>query len=89
MSEELSHNEKCRKIIESIISRCNVNTNEEGGWSIAFGPDWGGNSLTIFDSKGSHTHVGIIAEGGTTEELIDQLHDLLVNGRGLSWEGGA
>lgn len=54
---------------------------------VGFAPDWGGNSLTILYADGSHTHVGDTDD--TDDQLVEQLHALLCEGRGLSRAGGA
>jgi hypothetical protein len=77
--------EKCEEIFRNIVERCNK-ANEENPTApaIAFGPDWGGNALTIyFGAKmEDHTHVGW--GEGTFEKLIDGVHALLLEGKGLS-----
>lgn len=80
--------EKCEEIMKEILARCNKQYEESGStdWVVAFGPDWGDFSLTVFDSALGHSHVGQITEGGSFEELVTQTHDLLIKGRGLSWE---
>lgn len=77
---------KCAEILAFIVKTCNENMDFKGGGVpvIGFGPDWGGNSLTMY-TKGTHTHVGSVAEESDFATLIDQLHDRLINGRGLSW----
>ena len=83
---------KCRDIITAIVNRCNA-LEEKGIERIAVGftADWGGNSLTVHDGEYGHSHVGPIGldqidAPGSFDELVDQLHDLLVKGRGLSFE---
>jgi hypothetical protein len=50
---------------------------------IGFDPDcWGDNNWTVW-SGDSHTHVGV--PGGSFENLVDNLHSLLCERRGLSW----
>jgi hypothetical protein len=75
---------KCEEILRSIVAACNEVPDHKGGPVIGFAPDWGGHSLTVWKNS-SHTHVGNIADDGTFEQLIDQLHDMLLKGRGLSW----
>ena len=43
---------------------------------------FGANTLTIFKND-THSHVGL--PDGSFELLIDQLHALLIENRGLSW----
>lgn len=78
---------KCVDIVRAILERCNKRLDEgkDKDWVIAFGPDWGAFSLTIYDQERGHTHVGPIEESGTFEELVTQMHDMLTKGRGLSW----
>jgi len=66
---------KCREIVVAIRDICN----KEG--RITFEEDWGDNSLTI-SFHGGHTHAGF--PGGSEENLIDSLHDMFVENRGLS-----
>ncbi len=55
------------------------------GHTVSFEEDWGDNTITIFiDDK--HSHCGVPDENFTFEQLVYQLHELLVNGRGLSFE---
>ena len=54
---------------------------------VAFKADWGGNSLTVFDGNRGHSHIGSITEEyDTFENLVDQLYDLFIKGRSLSFE---
>jgi hypothetical protein len=79
---------KSEEILRAILAHCNSRLAAgEEEWAIAFGPDWGESSLTIYDPKHGHTHVGGVFPEDTFEELIDQLHAQLVQGRGLSWAG--
>lgn len=79
--------EKCEAIIRAIVDRANVrHASGKDEWAIAFGPDWGGFALTVYDPEKGHTHVGGIHEGSTFEHLVDSLHAQLTEGRGLSWE---
>ncbi len=75
---------KCEEILRSMLQTCNDSPDHKGGPLVGFSPDWGGHSLTVW-VRNSHSHVGNVSEDGTFEELIDQLHDLLLKGRGLSW----
>ena len=68
------------KTIESIVEICNT------GEHVHFEGDWGGPSLTIEMSCLGHTHIGLpIEDGGSIGFLINQLHNLLVKGEGLSF----
>lgn len=62
--------------LRRIVALCNE------GKRVSFEEDWGENTLTIF-VDGAHSHVG--SPGGTEEQLMRELHDLLCGGRGLSW----
>lgn len=77
--------EKCEAILRNIVKRCNdAEAKNPTAPAIAFGPDWGGNALTIYfgAEMQDHTHVGW--GEGTFEKLIDGVHDLLIEGQGLS-----
>lgn len=52
------------------------------GKTVSFSEDSGGNTLTV-SVNARHSHVG--THDCTLQELADQLHGLLVEGRGLSW----
>lgn len=59
------------------------------GDSITIAEDFGFGSGTVIDKDGAHTHIG--NDGCDDERLclvafVDGLYDLLVNGRGLSWQ---
>jgi hypothetical protein len=87
----MTTNEKSTAILKAILDICNKSLEEDPtadpmGRVVSLGPDWGGNALTIYVSN-SHTHVG--TPGGTFEQLVDQLHELLIEGRGLSWASPA
>jgi len=71
--EHLYH---ARRLIETIVKLCN------DGKRVSFSEDTGGNTLTV-SINARHSHVG--THECTTQELLDQLHGLLVEGRGLSW----
>lgn len=88
MADRKKTDRKCAEIMAYIVNQCNEEHMDAKGTKgplISFGPDWGGNSLTVY-KNGSHSHVGNVSDDGTFEQLIDQLHDLLIAGRGLSWE---
>jgi len=77
--------EKCEEILKNIVKRCNeAEAESPTAPAIAFGPDWGGNALTIyFGAKlEDHTHVGW--SEASFEKLIDGVYDLLLEGKGLS-----
>lgn len=80
--DTVTTSDKCREILEAIVAACG--DENEKSIRIGFGPDWGGNTLTVYRGY-DHTHVGDISAAGTFEALVDQLHDLLIKGRGLSW----
>jgi len=71
--EHLYH---ARRLIETIVKLCN------DGKRVSFAEDTGGNTLTV-SINARHSHVG--THECNTQELLDQLHGLLVEGRGLSW----
>ena len=52
------------------------------GKVITLEEDWGDNTLTI-EIDGAHSHCGV--NDGSFDTMIDHLHGLLVNGRGMSW----
>ena len=59
------------------------------GKSLTIADDWGFGSATVIDQDGAHTHIGHDGyedEQRGLEAFVDGLHDLLVNGRGLSWD---
>lgn len=71
--------EKSEAILREIVRRCNEAP--DGDNTIGFGPDcWGGNTLTIF-MEDSHTHAG--CPGESFEVLVNNLYNMLVNGKGL------
>ena len=68
---------RLRAVFEKILDIINENK------VIVLTEDFGGNTLTIeIDAK--HTHCG--SPSGTFEQLIDSLHGVLVDKKGLSWE---
>ena len=57
------------------------------GQPLTIAEDWGFGTATII-CDGSHTHVGYESDDDCMESLtafVYGLHNLLVNGRGLSW----
>jgi len=70
--------EKCKVILEKIIELANK------GEKIGFEEDWGGWTATITKGK-MHTHVGIPGKDGNFDIFVNNLYDLLVKGKGLSW----
>ncbi|MBK6553084.1 MAG: hypothetical protein IPP18_15275 [Rhodocyclaceae bacterium] len=57
------------------------------GKSLTIAEDWGFGSTTVIDQDGAHTHVGYDGyddEQRGLEALVDGLHSLLVEKRGLS-----
>jgi hypothetical protein len=67
-----------REIIQQILKLVNK------GHTVSFEEDWGGNTITVFiDDK--HSHCGVPDEDFSFEQLVYQLHELLLNGRGLSF----
>lgn len=61
------------------------------GKSLTIAEDWGFGSATVIDHSNAHTHVGYdghMDEQRGLESLVDGLHELLVNQRGLSWAAG-
>lgn len=83
--------EKCETILKNIVERCNdrlahpTDGSGSGERVVSFAPDWGGNSLTLYIDD-SHTHVGDSSDSFPFERLIDQLHDWLLEGKGLSFQ---
>lgn len=69
--------DECKDILKAIIDSVN------SGEPLTFDEDMGDNTITIATRK-AHTHCG--NPEATFDELIDSMHDLLVKGKGLSWE---
>jgi len=84
----MAQEDKAKAILEWIAQRANE------GLAVAFEHDCGGFSLTISVGCGfryassHHTHVGHPTQG-TLDDLVDQLHALLIQDRGLSWHPDA
>jgi hypothetical protein len=70
--------EKCKLILEKIVELANE------GKPIGFEQDFGGWTATIAKGK-MHTHVGIPGKDGNFDILVNNLYDLLIKGKGLSW----
>lgn len=80
----MTTDEKCAAILRNIVKRCNDDDDSDHGEpTVGFGPDWGGYSLTIHLGS-NHTHVGSADRDYTFEQMIDRLHDQLLEGHGLS-----
>ena len=79
--------EKCEEILKNIVERCNKDGEGPGSGKpvVSFAPDWGGNSLTLYIGE-DHTHVGDSSDEYPFERLVDQLHDQLLEGKGLSFQ---
>lgn len=79
--------EKCEEILRNIVKRCNEDGEGPGSGKqvVAFAPDWGGNSLTLYLGE-DHTHVGASDDDYPFEDLINCLHDRLLEGKGLSFQ---
>lgn len=77
------HYKRCEQILLDIVRRCNER--RDRGIAVGFAPDWGGNSLTVFMDD-SHTHVGGVGSSDDVsfEDLIERLHERLLDGKGLS-----
>jgi len=69
--------QKCELILRQMLEIVN------SGKSITLEEDFGNNTLTISIKDQGHTHVGV-PDGGF-DILVNHLHDLLLEGRGLSW----
>ena len=82
---ELTTDEKCRAIIEAIRDLCNKEEREDEDAVISFSRDWGGNSLTVEVKGQGHTHVGGPGEHYSFATLVDSLHGVLCEGRGLTF----
>jgi hypothetical protein len=67
-------NDKCRIVLERLVALCNTGKTNKEGLSIGFGPDWAGNSLTVF-YPATHTHIG--QPGGSFNDLVDSLMRIL------------
>jgi len=72
--------QKCEAILKQIVGLNQDINNKQG---VSFTPDWAGNSLTI-ETKDGHSHCG--DPDGSFKRLINELHSLLCEGRGLSFE---
>lgn len=72
----MTTSDKCEAIIRKVLELANEDK------KVTFERDWGGNSITLFINN-SHTHVGY--DEGTFENFVDQLHNSLHGGPGLSW----
>lgn len=70
--------QKSEAILKRIVE-LNQDINDRTG--ILFSPDWSGNSLTVAFKDG-HTHCG--NPEGNFKQLIDSLHDMLCENKGLS-----
>jgi hypothetical protein len=67
-----------REILRKLVELINQ------GHVIALASDLGGNTLTLCIDN-LHTHCGV--PGGSFDNLVESLYELLVNGRGLSFAG--
>lgn len=65
-----------KEILQAILNLVNQ------GHTIRFVQDWGGNSVTL-SIDGKHTHCGMFDED--FEKIIKDLHQTLVDNRGLSF----
>jgi hypothetical protein len=72
--------QKCVEILQAGVNHANKRPTDVLGFSM----DWGGYTLTVTTGN-MHTHVGPIQPEGTFEELVNDLHNLLVKENGLSW----
>lgn len=79
MDKGLTTAEKCEAVIKDIHDY--VQQNEAHSFTI-IADLFGVNTLTIYKGD-DHTHVG--NPDGTWDQLIDNLYDQLVKGKGLSW----
>jgi len=70
--------EKCKLILEKIVELANE------GKPIGFEQDFGGWTATITKGK-MHTHVGVPGKDGNFDILVNNLYDLLIKNKGLSW----
>lgn len=70
--------EKCKAILQRMVEIANEGT------PIGFEEDWGGWTATITKGK-MHTHVGIPGKNTNFDVMVNNLYDLLVKGKGLSW----
>ena len=67
----------CKLILQKMLEITNKGT------PIILEEDFGGNTMTISIKDQGHTHVGV--PDGNFDVLVNNLHDLLLEGRGLSW----
>ena len=75
---------KCKAILEKIVQLCG---SEDAGKKlpvISFSQDWGGNSITVEIAGKGHSHCG--DPNASFDTLIDQLHRLICDNAGLSFE---
>lgn len=75
---QVTTEEKCKAILEKIVEIANEDK------PIGFEGDLGGWTLTVTKGK-MHTHVGIPGKDGNFDVLVNNLYDLLIKGKGLSW----
>ena len=68
---------KCELILRKMLEIANSGNN------LTLEEDFGGNTMTISIKDQGHTHVGV--PDGNFDVLVNNLHDLLLEGRGLSW----
>lgn len=81
--DTLTTADKCEAILRHILDKCNEKAETDPmGCVMGFGPDWGGNALTVW-LEGQHTHVGY--NGASWDDLINSLYNNLCKGVGLSW----
>lgn len=79
----MSTDEKSTAIIKKLLEICNNFAGlDPMGPVVQIGPDWGYNALTVYIGD-THSHVGF--HGGSFEQMIDSMHALLCDGKGLSW----
>jgi hypothetical protein len=70
--------EKSEAILRKLVELANE------GKSIGFEKDFGNWTMTVTKDK-MHTHVGIPGKDGSFDILVNNLYDLLIKGKGLSW----
>lgn len=78
--------EKCEEILREIVRLCDEAAGKDPTSPvISFGPDWGGNALTLYIGE-DHTHVGSSDDSFTFDQLVNSLHARFLEGKGLSFQ---
>ena len=76
ITETLENEMRALEVVQRIVDLTNTNH------AVSFEKDWGGNSLTVVIGD-FHTHVGL--PEADFDQLLDELHAVVVEGGGLSF----